>query len=125
MQARKTANRTQGCVAVVAYLLPAMRSEVRAYPVLKNFSISPPENSGGAEKSTENSGSHAKNFFCSMYEMSQRHPVWVTENHVKPCNRAYTHKILQFSYSLLGNEPIRGSHFSSFLHILPLKQYNS
>ncbi len=23
-----------------------------------------------------------------MYEMSQRHPVWVTENHVKPCNSA-------------------------------------
>ena len=21
-----------------------------------------------------------------MYEMSQRHPVWVTENHVNPCN---------------------------------------
>ncbi len=21
-----------------------------------------------------------------MYEMSQRHPVWVAENHVKPCN---------------------------------------
>ncbi len=41
-----------------------------------------------------------------------------------PVNRAYTHKILQFSYFLLGNEPIRGSHFSSFLHILPLKQYN-
>ena len=41
-----------------------------------------------------------------------------------PVNRAYTHQILQFSYSLLGNEPIRGSHFSSFLHILPLKQYN-
>jgi hypothetical protein len=41
-----------------------------------------------------------------------------------PVTRAYTHKILQFSYSLLGNEPIRGSHFSSFLHILPLKQYN-
>ncbi len=41
-----------------------------------------------------------------------------------PVNRAYTHKILLFSYSLLGNEPIKGSHFSSFLHILPLKQYN-
>jgi hypothetical protein len=41
-----------------------------------------------------------------------------------PVNRAYTHKILQFSYSLLGNEPIRGSNFSNFLHILPLKQYN-
>ncbi len=36
--------------------------------------------------STENSGPHGKSFFCSMYEMSQRHPVWVTENHVKPCN---------------------------------------
>ena len=35
-----------------------------------------------------------------------------------PVNRAYTHNILQFSYFLLGNEPIRGSHFSSFLHIL-------
>jgi hypothetical protein len=39
-------------------------------------------------------------------------------------NRAYTHQILQFSYFLLGTEPIRGSHFSSFQHILPLKQYN-
>ncbi len=54
--------------------------------MLKHFSITPPKNSGGAEKSTENSGSHAKNFFCSMYEMSQRHPVWVTENHLNPCN---------------------------------------
>jgi hypothetical protein len=23
-----------------------------------------------------------------MYEMSQRHPVWVAENHIKPCNIA-------------------------------------
>jgi hypothetical protein len=58
--------------------------------VLKHFSITPPENSSGAEKSTENSGSHAKNFFCSMYEMSQRHPVWVAENHVNPYNSART-----------------------------------
>jgi hypothetical protein len=58
--------------------------------VLKHFSITPPENSGSAEKSTENSGSHAKNIFCSMYEMSQRHPVWVAENHVNPCNSAGT-----------------------------------
>jgi hypothetical protein len=54
--------------------------------VLKYFFVTPPENSGSAENSTENSGPHAKNFFCSMYEMSQRHPVWVAENHVKPCN---------------------------------------
>ena len=31
-----------------------------------------------------------------------------------PVTRAYAHKILLFSYSLLGNEPISGSHFSSF-----------
>ena len=40
-----------------------------------------------------------------------------------PVTKAYTHKILLFSYSLLGNKPISGSHFSSFLHILPIKQY--
>ncbi len=50
------------------------------------FSVAPPENSGGAENSTEKSSPDANNFFCSMYEMSQRHPVWVAENHVKPCN---------------------------------------
>jgi hypothetical protein len=54
--------------------------------MLKYFSVTPPENSGGAENSTENSGPHAKNYFCSMYEMSQRHPVWLAENHIKPCN---------------------------------------
>jgi hypothetical protein len=70
---------------MVEYLLP---SKVRAHPVLKYFSVTPPENSSGAENSTENSGPHAKNFFCSMYEMSQRHPVWVAENHVPACNSA-------------------------------------
>ncbi len=24
-----------------------------------------------------------------MYEMSQRHPVWVAENHVNPCNSVW------------------------------------
>jgi hypothetical protein len=32
--------------------------------VLKHFSITPPENTGGTENPTENSGSHAKNFFA-------------------------------------------------------------
>jgi hypothetical protein len=54
--------------------------------VLKYFFVTLPENFGGAENLTENSGPHAKNIFCSMYEMSQRHPVWVAENHLKPCN---------------------------------------
>ena len=74
-------NSTQGCSGAV--------SEGRRFgphPVLKYFSVIPPENSGGEENSTENPGPHAKNFFCSMYEMSQRHPVWVAENHVNPCN---------------------------------------
>jgi hypothetical protein len=54
--------------------------------VLKFFSVTPPEKSGGAENSTEYSGPHAKNFFCSMYESSLRHPVWVPEINVNPCN---------------------------------------
>jgi hypothetical protein len=74
---------------MVEHLLPNLKVEgVFAYPVLKYFSVTPPENSSDAENSTENLGPHAKNFFCSMYEMSQRHPVWVAENHVKPCNSA-------------------------------------
>jgi hypothetical protein len=54
--------------------------------VLKYFSVTPLENSGSAENSTENSGPHAKNFFCSMYESSLRHPVSVPEINVKPVN---------------------------------------
>jgi hypothetical protein len=82
---------TQGCSgAVVEYLLPILKVEV-----LKYFSITPPENSGGAVNSTEISGPHAKNIFCSLYETSQRHPVWVAENRVKPCNSAYTKAIGQ------------------------------
>jgi hypothetical protein len=33
----------------------------------------------------------------------------------------YKHKIFTFCFLLLDNEPISGSIFSSFLHILPLK----
>jgi hypothetical protein len=78
---------TQGCSgAVVKYLLPNLKVESSRHPVLKYFSVTRPENSGGAENSTENSGQHAKNFFCSMYESSLRHPVWVPEINVKPCN---------------------------------------
>jgi hypothetical protein len=78
---------TQGSSgAVVEYLLPNLKVEGLAHPVLKYFSVTPPENSGGTENSTENSGPHAKNFFCSMYESSLRHQVWVPEINVKPCN---------------------------------------
>ncbi len=37
-----------------------------------------------------------------MYEMSQRHPVWVTENHVNPCNSALRDSFL----SLLAILPV-------------------
>jgi hypothetical protein len=92
----------QGCSgAVVEHLV----HNLKAYPVLKYFSITPPENSVGAENSPENSGSHAKNFFCSMYEMSQRHPVWVAENHVNPCNSVEVffclHTVYTVEYTLL------------------------
>jgi hypothetical protein len=76
---------------MVAYLPHYLKIEgSRPQPVLKYFSVTPPENSGVAENSTENSGLHAENFFCSMYEMSQWHPVLVAENHVKPCNSVMT-----------------------------------
>ncbi len=41
---------------------------------------------GGAENSMETSGTNGINFFCYMYESSLRHPVWVLEINVKPCN---------------------------------------
>jgi hypothetical protein len=61
-------------------------SEVRAQPVLKSFTKTSPENSGGAENSAEISGTNGINFFCYMYESSLRHPVWVPEINVKVCN---------------------------------------
>jgi hypothetical protein len=33
-----------------------------------------------------------------MYEMSQRHPVWVAENHVNPCNSVLLPRIHYFSH---------------------------
>jgi hypothetical protein len=73
---------------VVEYLLLNLKVKGSRPPCANYFSVAPPENSGGAENSLEKSGPDAKNFFCSMYEMSQRHPVRVAENHVKPCNSA-------------------------------------
>ncbi len=71
---------------MVEYLLRNLKVKGSLHSVLNYFSVAPLENSGGAENSTEKSGPHARNFFYSMYEMSQQHPVWVAENHVKPCN---------------------------------------
>ena len=45
-------------------------------------------------------GLHGIHFFCSMYEMSQRHPVWVTENHVNPCNSVGHKNVLDVSKTL-------------------------
>ncbi len=66
----------QGCHgAVVEHLVHNLKVGSSRPPCPQYFSVTPPETSGGAENLTETSGPHAKNFFCSMYEMSQRHPV--------------------------------------------------
>jgi hypothetical protein len=88
---------------MVEYLLHKLK-EVRAQTVLKYFSVTPPENSGGAENSTENSGPHARIFFGYMYELSQRHPVWVAEINVMACNSAGRGRRLKNSSS--GNKGI-------------------
>ncbi len=54
--------------------------------MLKSFSKTSPENSGGAENSAEITRTNGINFFCYMYESSLRHPVWVPEINVKACN---------------------------------------
>jgi hypothetical protein len=41
-----------------------------------------------------------------------------------PVSMAYICKNSDVWFLSLNNEPISGSHFSCFLHILPLKQYN-
>jgi hypothetical protein len=53
--------------------------------VLKYFSGAPPENSGGAENAAKNSGTNGKNFFCYIFDMSMRHPVWAAEINVTAC----------------------------------------
>ncbi len=60
--------------------------------MLKSFSKTSPENSGGAENSAEISGTNGINFFCYMYESSLRHPVWVQKINVKACNRVASKK---------------------------------
>jgi hypothetical protein len=67
--------------------------------VLKLFSKTPPENSGGPENSAETAGTSGINFFCYMYESSLRHPVWVPEINVKPCNSAWAYFPALFSAS--------------------------
>ncbi len=54
--------------------------------MLKSFSKTLLENSGGAENSAEISGTNGINFFCYMYESSLRHTVWVPEINVTACN---------------------------------------
>ncbi len=61
-------------------------SKVRAQPVLKSFSKTSAENSGGTENSAEISSTNGIHFFCYMYESSLQHPVWVPEINVTACN---------------------------------------
>jgi hypothetical protein len=40
-----------------------------------------------------------------MYEMSQRHPVWVAENHVNPCNSVDLAGFIFRNAPLIPNRP--------------------
>ncbi len=75
---------------MVEYLLPNLKVEGSRPPCAQILFRYTAGKFRWRRNSKENSGPHAKNFFCSMYEMSQRHPVWVAENHVKPCNSVGT-----------------------------------
>ncbi len=51
--------------------------------------ISLPESSGGfGQQRSDDATSRPiwQHFFCYMYELSQRHPVWVAEINVTACN---------------------------------------
>jgi hypothetical protein len=83
------ANCTQWCSgAVLEYLLPNLKVEGSRQPCAQILFRYTAEKFRLHRNSAKNSGPHAKNFFCSMYEMSQQHPVWVAENHVMACNSA-------------------------------------
>jgi hypothetical protein len=87
--------------------------------VLKYFSVTPPENSGGAENSTENSGPHARIFFCYMYELSQRHPVWVAEINVTACNSVlFTYVYMFTACKGVGGRGVWGSGLHTDKHLL-------
>ncbi len=56
---------TQGCSgAMVEYQLHNLKVEGSSSACAQIFSVTPPENSGSAENSTENSGPHAEIFFA-------------------------------------------------------------
>ncbi len=62
----------QGCsAAMVEYLDHNLKVE-GLHPACAQifFSVTPPENSGGAENLAENPGTNGKTSFCSMYESS-------------------------------------------------------
>jgi hypothetical protein len=44
-----------------------------------------------------------------MYEMSQRHPVWVAENHVNPCNSVYKYKYMYRKGNIQKYSPVGDS----------------
>jgi hypothetical protein len=75
---------TQGCSgAVVEYLLPNLKVKGSYPPCAQILFRYTAGKFRGAENSTENHAHMPKTFFCSMYESSLRHPVWVPEIKVK------------------------------------------
>ena len=78
---------TQGCSgAVVEYLLPNLKVGGSCLPCAQTLFHYTAGKFRWRRKLHRKIRPTCQNFFSSMYEMSQRHPVWVAENHVKPCN---------------------------------------
>ncbi len=54
---------------MLEYLVGDLKIEGSRPTCAQCFSVTPPENSGGAENSAELSGTNGIHFFCSMYEI--------------------------------------------------------
>ncbi len=73
----------------------------------------------------------ATHFYCSTCGEKDNLLLFVNRRIIEgfqrisnPVSRAYTMQHLKLLFLSLDDEPIRVSHLSSFIRILPLKQYN-
>ncbi len=82
---------TQGCSgAVVEYLFPNLKVEGLCPPCAQILFRYTAGNFRWRRKLNRKFRPTCQKLFCSMYEMSQRHPVWVAENHVTAYNSVQT-----------------------------------
>ncbi len=111
------ANCTQGCSgAVVKYLLPNLKVEGTRPPCAQILFRYTAGKFRRCRKLNRKFRPTCQKLFCSMYEMSQRYPVWVVENHVRACNSVRVVKMCKNAawQRKLYADLIASSLFSSF-----------